>query len=66
MKDTCAEIGLEFVDASAPDPTGDAGVAGAQQFILEDVPRMVEKIWKRHCILQYKLFYASSINYIFT
>ncbi len=66
MKDTCAEIGLEFVDASAPDPTGDAGVAGAQQFILEDVPRMVEKIWKRYCVLQYKLFYASSINYIFT
>ena len=46
MKEHCAEIGLEFVDASAPDPTGDAGVAGAQQFILEDVPRMVEKYGK--------------------
>jgi uncharacterized lipoprotein YehR (DUF1307 family) len=43
MKTKCAEIGLKFVDASAPDPTGDSGVSGAQQFILEDVPRMVEK-----------------------
>jgi predicted small lipoprotein YifL len=42
----CEEIGLEFVDATAPDPTGDAGVPGAQQFILEDVPKMVEKYGK--------------------
>ncbi len=46
MKSRCAEIGLEFVDASAPDPTGDSGVSGAQQFILEDVPRMIEKYGK--------------------
>ena len=38
-----AELGLEFVDATAPDPTGDAGVHGAQQFILEDIPKMVER-----------------------
>lgn len=42
----CKEIGLEFVDATAPDPTGDAGVPGAQLFILEDVPKMVEKYGK--------------------
>ncbi len=46
LKETCDEIGLQFVDATAPDPTGDAGVSGAQQFILEDVPRMVEKYGK--------------------
>ncbi|SKC43476.1 DUF3798 domain-containing protein [Maledivibacter halophilus] len=46
MEEHCAEIDLEFVDASAPDPTGDAGVSGAQQFILEDVPRMIEKYGK--------------------
>lgn len=46
MKETSKKIGLEFVDATAPDPTGDAGVPGAQQFILEDVPRMVEKYGK--------------------
>ena len=33
--------GIAFIDVMAPDPTGDAGVAGAQQFIVEDVPRQV-------------------------
>jgi len=39
-------LGITFVDATAPDPTGDAGVTGAQQFILEDLPRQVEKYGK--------------------
>lgn len=43
MKEHCGKIGLEFIDATAPDPTGDAGTSGAQQFILEDVPRMIAK-----------------------
>lgn len=43
LKQTAAELGIEFVEATAPDPTGDAGVPGAQQFILEDVPKMIEK-----------------------
>ena len=43
---TCKELGIEYVDVTAPDPTGDAGVSGAQQFILEDVPRQVEKYGK--------------------
>ncbi|MEG2018644.1 MAG: DUF3798 domain-containing protein [Clostridium sp.] len=46
LKETCTELGLEFVDATAPDPTGDAGVPGAQQFILEDVPRKVAEYGK--------------------
>jgi len=46
MIETCEEIGLEFVDATAPDPTGDAGVSGAQQFILEDVPRKIAEYGK--------------------
>jgi predicted small lipoprotein YifL len=46
FKEECKKLGMEFVDATAPDPTGDAGVPGAQQFILEDVPRMVEKYGK--------------------
>ncbi len=46
LKETCKELGLEFVDATAPDPTGDAGVPGAQQFILEDVPRKVAEFGK--------------------
>lgn len=46
FKKTCADLGLKFVDATAPDPTGDAGVPGAQQFILEDVPRKVAEYGK--------------------
>lgn len=46
FKDTCAKNGIEFVDATAPDPTGDAGVPGCQQFILEDVPRKVAEFGK--------------------
>ncbi len=46
MKEECAKLGIEFVDATAPDPTGDSGVTGAQQFILEDVPKMVAQYGK--------------------
>ncbi|MEY8417342.1 Protein of unknown function [Tissierella praeacuta DSM 18095] len=46
FKKTCGEVGLEFVEVDAPDPLSDAGVPGAQQFILEDVPRQVEKYGK--------------------
>ena len=43
FEETCNELGIEYVEATAPDPTGDAGVSGAQQFILEDVPRKVQE-----------------------
>lgn len=43
MEAKCAALGMNFVFANAPDPTGDQGLPGAQKFILEDVPREVEK-----------------------
>lgn len=43
LKIASAEIGIELVDVTAPDPTGDSGITGAQQFILEDVPREIAK-----------------------
>ncbi len=46
MKAECEKEGILFVDATAPDPTGDSGVTGAQQFILEDVPKMVAQYGK--------------------
>ena len=46
IREECEKLGLEFIDATAPDPTSDADVAGAQQFILEDVPKMVAKYGK--------------------
>ncbi len=41
MKATCEEVGIQFVDATTPDPMSDAGVTGTQQFVLEDIPKMV-------------------------
>ena len=41
MKEKAEELGMLFVDEDAPDPTGDAGVPGTQQFIMEDVPRKI-------------------------
>ena len=43
MKAACEEFGMEFVLETAPDPTSDVGVAGAQAYILEKVPEWVEK-----------------------
>jgi hypothetical protein len=43
MKKACEEFGMEFVMESAPDPTTDVGVPGAQAYILEHVPEWVEK-----------------------
>ena len=43
LQQNAEALGIELVDVVAPDPTGDAGVPGAQQFILEDVPAQMEK-----------------------
>lgn len=64
IREKCEELGLEFVDATAPDPTGDSGVSGAQMFILEDVPKMVEKygqntaFFSTNCSMQVPLIEA--------
>ena len=42
MAATAERLGVEFVELPAPDPTGDGGIPGTQQFIMEDVPRQVE------------------------
>ena len=43
MKAACEEFGMTFAQETAPDPTSDVGVAGAQAYILENVPAWVEK-----------------------
>lgn len=43
LKKYCAENGIELVDVTAPDPSTETGITGAQQFIVEDVPRQIEK-----------------------
>ena len=46
FKDRCAELDVEYVEATAPDPTGDAGVTGAQAWITENIKPYVEKYGK--------------------
>lgn len=68
FKEECEARGMTFVDATAPDPTGDAGVPGAQQFILEDVPRKIEEygvntnFFSTNCSMQEPLIKSSLEN----
>jgi len=42
----CADLGIRFVFVTAPDPTSDVGVAGAQQYILEQTPQWINQYGK--------------------
>ena len=46
MEEACKDLGLKFFFETAPDPTSDVGMAGAQQYILENVPAWIEKYGK--------------------
>ena len=41
MKEACKEFGMKFEMETAPDPTTDVGVPGAQAYILEHVPEWI-------------------------
>ena len=43
MEEEAELAGIELVKRDAPDPTGDAGMTGAQTFILSDVPKVMEE-----------------------
>ena len=43
MKMTAEGYGIEFVERDCPDPTGDAGMSGAQAAVLEDVPKVMQE-----------------------
>lgn len=49
MAETAKDLGMEFIDISAPDPVSDVGVAGAQQYILEQVPNWLNQYGKDIC-----------------
>lgn len=46
MEAACKDLGMTFAFETAPDPTSDVGVPGAQQFILEKMPEWVKKYGK--------------------
>jgi hypothetical protein len=43
MRVSTKDLGLAYYTETAPDPTGEAGVDGARTFILEAMPRWLEK-----------------------
>lgn len=43
LKKAAEDLGIEFVEVDAPDPTGDGGTPATQQFVKEDIPRELEK-----------------------
>ena len=46
FKQRCAELGIHYEEATAPDPTGDAGVPGAQAWITNNIKVYVDKFGK--------------------
>ena len=46
MEAACNDLGIKFVFVTAPDPTSDVGVAGAQQYIMEMTPQWVNQYGK--------------------
>lgn len=68
FKTECEAQGMEFVFVTAPDPLGPSGLPGAQQFILEDVPRQVAKygkdiaLFSTNCGMQEALIKAALQN----
>lgn len=49
MQQKCEQLDIQFVEETCPDPMGDLGIAGAQMFIMEDIPRKVQKYGKDTC-----------------
>jgi hypothetical protein len=46
FEEACKDLGMKFVFETAPDPTSDVGVAGAQQFIMEKTPAWIQQYGK--------------------
>ena len=46
FEEACKDLGVKFVFETAPDPLSDVGVVGAQQYLLENVPKWVETYGK--------------------
>ena len=42
LVEECKKQGLDFVTYTIPDPTGDIGMYGAQQVMLEEIPKLIK------------------------
>ena len=43
FEEACNDLGIRFVFITAPDPTSDVGIAGAQQYIMEQTPAWINQ-----------------------
>lgn len=46
FKQRCADLGIEYVEAEAPDPTGEQGIVDAQNWIDENIKLLVDQYGK--------------------
>ncbi|MCL2768350.1 MAG: DUF3798 domain-containing protein [Synergistaceae bacterium] len=46
FEEACNDLGVKWVFETAPDPLSDVGIVGAQQYLLENVPKWVDKYGK--------------------
>jgi hypothetical protein len=46
FEEACKDLGIKFVFVTAPDPTSDVGIAGAQQYSLEQTPQWINQYGK--------------------
>ncbi len=46
LKETCSSMEISFIEAIAPDPSGEKGVLGTQTWINENVPLFVDEYGK--------------------
>jgi len=46
FEQACNDLGVKWVFETAPDPLSDVGIVGAQQYLLENVPKWVDKYGK--------------------
>jgi len=64
IRETCAAEGIQYVEAITPDPAGEAGISNAQNFLTDDVPKLVAKygedtaFFSTNCQLQIPLIKA--------
>ena len=46
MQTQCDALGIEFVVLTAPDPTAEGGLTATQQYMYEDIPKIIEQYGK--------------------
>ncbi|MDR1704617.1 MAG: DUF3798 domain-containing protein [Clostridiales bacterium] len=43
FEEACKDFGIEFVDVTVPDPSGEIGIPGAQQSVYDMMPQLIDQ-----------------------